>query len=173
MSDTLRGHNTYFSFTDRQKPKIASWLKQVKHFFHPKAEKGKLMIKKPQGFDPTIAYNSYAKISKRKIQDAIHDEDIDMDDDDRIPVPTLFRVDLDLNYLGEVLEGATVNYAVQLVANLCHYQAYLRLKSAQLIYQLGLILHEKEGTEEKNKECMENIYMQLQIHDKSKRSFSR
>lgn len=45
--------------------------------------------------------------------------------------PFQFSLDYDLSQLGNILEGATINYLVQLISNLGHFSVTFRLQAGK------------------------------------------
>ena len=148
MSSThLRQHKTVeFSFDVSKKAAVTNWLKEVQLFFHP-VNLHNYADSRRSGAAAGFPSNATKGNSGMGVGGAGSNG------------PYQFSLNYDLSQLGSILEGAAVNYLVQLISNLGHFSEGVRLQAVYHIYQLANILSDKAI----RKEDFERILSEVSI----------
>ncbi|RKP15953.1 hypothetical protein ROZALSC1DRAFT_25840, partial [Rozella allomycis CSF55] len=105
------------TFEKSKRSILSQWLKNVQRYFYPVIQDDKPLKASNTG--------SMLQFTQQSIK------------------PFHFQINYDLSFLGDVLEGAVVNFCVQLIANTTHSNSQVRLEAVFLVYQLATILDAK------------------------------
>jgi hypothetical protein len=146
-----------FSFDPTKKPEVVKWLKEVQKFFHPPNIE---LYKESQDFQ------QQKRTSRSSSRFSVAGKTTNFTNAPSLLLPFQFSLNYDLSNLGDILEGATINYLVQLISNLGHFSETIREQAVTYIYQLSVIIRGAEDPKDNQK--LEEISLDFQIDDKGK-----
>jgi hypothetical protein len=134
--DGLRLHNISFELPESARAPVSAWLRAVRDWFDEREQ--------------AVAQSAEALLHGTAAS-PIHR-------------PLIFSV-TQVADMQNVLEGVTVQYAVQLIAGLGHHDAHVRIQLTYLIFNLAKILDEKGDLATRSKD-LEDIVDSFRTEDR-------